>query len=205
MEPKPIAHVSLIELNCTHFWHPTDEQWRLIHISSNNILPLDCEQSLFFFRFSKGSAHARESWARNVPVPSRAFSHARGHLRVSGVLRSLFCRLSSCNLYIRPLPSTVLNDFISLWFPRDFRNTLFIVRATPLVFSLVVPPRVSHLKEISFFLKENRHPFSLKNTRKVNIPYPCLRQTSKFHLQASYLVCINEVIFFASLPGQRRL
>ena len=119
--------------------------------------------------------------------------------------RSLFCRLSSYNLYIRLLPSTLLNDFISLWFPRDFRNTLFIVRATPLVFSLVVPPRVSHLKEISFFLKENRHPFSLKNTRKVNIPYPCLRQTSKFHLQASYLVCINEVIFFASLPGQRRL
>ena len=79
------------------------------------------------------------------------------------------------------------------------------MRATPLAFSLAVPPRVSHLKEIFFFLKENRHSFSLKNTRKVKIPYPCLRQTSKFHLQASYLVCIYAVIFFASLPGQRRL
>ena len=67
---------------------------------------LDCEQSLFFFRFSKGSARARECWAakprdaRNeggsprrekrvsffMPLPSCALSHARGHLRVSGVL-----------------------------------------------------------------------------------------------------------------------
>ena len=35
---------------------------------------VDYEQSLFFFRFSKDIARAR------------AFSHARGHLRVSGVL-----------------------------------------------------------------------------------------------------------------------
>ena len=143
------------------------------------------------------------SVTRVVICVSRAFCSTDQEKRETA--RSLFCRLSSCSLYIRPLPSTLLNDFISLWFPRDFRNTMLIVRSTPLVFSLVVPPRVSHLKEISFFLKENRHPFSLKNTRKVNIPYPCLRQTSKFHLQASYLVCINEVIFFASLPGQRRL
>ena len=62
---------------------------------------LDCEQSFFFFRFSKGSARARECGAakprdaRNeggsrrrivVPLPSRAFSHARVHLRVSDVL-----------------------------------------------------------------------------------------------------------------------
>ena len=40
-------------------------------------ISLDCEQSLFFFRFSKGSVRARERCA---------FSHARGHLRVSGVL-----------------------------------------------------------------------------------------------------------------------
>ena len=55
---------------------------------------LDCEQSLFFFRFSKRNARVRERWtaksrdARNegAPFPSCAFSHARGHLRVSGVL-----------------------------------------------------------------------------------------------------------------------
>ena len=57
---------------------------------------LDCEQPLIFFRFSKGSARMRERWAaklqdaRNeafvMPLPSRAFSLARGHLRVSGVL-----------------------------------------------------------------------------------------------------------------------
>ena len=37
---------------------------------------IDCEQSLFFFRFSDGGARA---------LPSSAFSHARGHLRVSRV------------------------------------------------------------------------------------------------------------------------
>ena len=42
---------------------------------------IDCEQSLFFFRFSRGSAHAR------VPLPSRAISLARGHSRVSRFAR----------------------------------------------------------------------------------------------------------------------
>ena len=54
---------------------------------------LDFEQSLFFFRFSKGSARVRERWTakqrdttnESVPLPSRAFIHARGHLRVSGI------------------------------------------------------------------------------------------------------------------------
>ena len=44
-----------------------------------NLCLQDCERSLFFFRFSKGSARACERG-------TRAFSHARGHLRVSGVL-----------------------------------------------------------------------------------------------------------------------
>ena len=44
-------------------------------------LLLDCEQSLFFFRFSESKARARE------PLPSRAISHARGHLRVSRFAR----------------------------------------------------------------------------------------------------------------------
>ena len=62
---------------------------------------IDCEQSLFFFRFSEGSARLRECRAaRNevgiprrkkrvsflVPLPSRALNHERGHLRVSRVL-----------------------------------------------------------------------------------------------------------------------
>ena len=50
---------------------------------------VDCEQSLFFFRFSKGSVERRSRETRETraaPFPSRAFSHARGHLRVSGVL-----------------------------------------------------------------------------------------------------------------------
>ena len=50
-------------------------------------IKLDCEQSLFFFRFSKGNARAREREdarrAKRGPLPSRAISHARGHLRVS--------------------------------------------------------------------------------------------------------------------------
>ena len=59
-------------------------------VSTN--LCVDCEQSLFSFSFSKGNARARERWpekprdARNEGVSSRAFSQARGHLRVSGVL-----------------------------------------------------------------------------------------------------------------------
>ena len=53
---------------------------------------LDCEQSLFFFRFSKSNARARGGEAARrakrgrqpeKPLPSRAISHARGHLRVS--------------------------------------------------------------------------------------------------------------------------
>ena len=50
---------------------------------------VDCEQSLFFFRFGKGSARARErrSETRAAALPSRAISHARGHLRVSRFAR----------------------------------------------------------------------------------------------------------------------
>ena len=55
---------------------------------------LDFEHSLFFFRFSKGNARVCERWTakpqdttnEGVPLPSRAFIHARGHLRVSGIL-----------------------------------------------------------------------------------------------------------------------
>ena len=59
---------------------------------------LDCEQSLFFFRFSnaRGEAARREKRGQQpekkkeisfvVPLPSRVFSRVRGHLRVSGVL-----------------------------------------------------------------------------------------------------------------------
>ena len=39
------------------------------------MLLLDCEQTLVFFRFSQSSARSRE-------LLSRAFSYARGHLRV---------------------------------------------------------------------------------------------------------------------------
>ena len=44
-------------------------------------LHVDCKQSLFIFRFS-----GRECTRASVePLPSRAFSHAGGHLRVSRV------------------------------------------------------------------------------------------------------------------------
>ena len=42
---------------------------------------LDCEQSLFFFRFSERNARARERRGRETRE-TRAISHARGHLRV---------------------------------------------------------------------------------------------------------------------------
>ena len=52
---------------------------------------IDCEQSLFSFRFSEGNARARTTEKREtaffVPLPSRAISHARGHLRVSRFAR----------------------------------------------------------------------------------------------------------------------
>ena len=60
---------------------------------------VDCEQCLFFFRFSEGSARAREQRSRETretraaaredkePLPSRAIRHARGHLRVSRFAR----------------------------------------------------------------------------------------------------------------------
>ena len=53
---------------------------------------IDCEQSLFFFRFSesnagRGSGEAARSAKRGQPLPSRAISHARDHLRVSRFAR----------------------------------------------------------------------------------------------------------------------
>ena len=54
------------------------------------ILIVDYEQSLFFFRFSKGSARALEGWAAKLRQArnegSSPRSHARGHLHVSGIL-----------------------------------------------------------------------------------------------------------------------
>ena len=88
----------------SHAGHKSAQvQVTAVLITRQAVYPLDCEQSLFIFRFSEGSARARERWeakprdARNeggsprrkkrvVPLPSRAFSHSRGHLRVSGVL-----------------------------------------------------------------------------------------------------------------------
>ena len=62
---------------------------------------VDCEQSLFFFRFSERNARARERRScetretraaareekKKVPLLSRAISHARGHLRFSRFAR----------------------------------------------------------------------------------------------------------------------
>ena len=84
--------------------------------------PLDCEQSLFFFRFSKGSARAHASVERRSretretraaarqekekkwkkrdcsPLPSRAFSHARGHfLRVAVALLDGLSKNRDCS------------------------------------------------------------------------------------------------------------
>ena len=47
---------------------------------------LDCEQSLFFFRFSESNARARERQCRETRE-TRAISHARGHLRISRFAR----------------------------------------------------------------------------------------------------------------------
>ena len=61
-------------------------------LKEHSRLKIDCEQSLFLFRFSKGSARPRECWAakqRDARNEGGAFSHARGHLRVSSSLS--FC------------------------------------------------------------------------------------------------------------------
>ena len=103
------------------FWRKYDGRFQ--RKSETSRQKIDCEQSLFFFRFSKGSGRARErrscetretrvaareektttkkitrSWKTIlpgfagglsffVPLPSRAVSHARGHLRVSRFAR----------------------------------------------------------------------------------------------------------------------
>ena len=57
---------------------------------TNKFLPcVDCEQSLFFFRFSERSRRAQERRSRDTRETraSRTFSHARGHLRVSSFAR----------------------------------------------------------------------------------------------------------------------
>ena len=83
------------KINCLFFSSPT----------------LDCDQSLFFFRFSKGSARTRECWAalaarceKGGPLPSCAFSHARGHLRVLGVLLDGPRKMGDC-LESTPTPT----------------------------------------------------------------------------------------------------
>ena len=93
---------------------------------------IDCEQSLFLFRFSEGSARTREKRRRQpekkkewlsffVPV-SRALSHARGHLRVSRVLLDGPRKKRDCSLS-KPL----INDFSTeLTWDRsicDFKNS----------------------------------------------------------------------------------
>ena len=51
-------------------------------------LSIDCEQSLFFFRFSESNARARERRSRETrETRAAAISHARGHLRVSRFAR----------------------------------------------------------------------------------------------------------------------
>ena len=81
---------------------------------------VDCEQSLFFFRFSKGSAHARASGeaARRAkrgrqPLPSRAISLARGHLRVSRFAR----RTTEKRETARSLTNVERLYEVSLWNP----------------------------------------------------------------------------------------
>ena len=69
--------------------------------------------SLFFFRFSKGSARARERWAAK-PLPSRVFSHARGHLRVSRVLLNGPRKKKDCSLSTPAVTRTVFS------FPSEF-------------------------------------------------------------------------------------
>ena len=54
---------------------PVELWWRYLQTN----FTIDCEQSLFFFRFS-------ESKNPFVPLLSRAISHARGHLCVSRLL-----------------------------------------------------------------------------------------------------------------------
>ena len=66
------------------------------------MLLLDCEQSLFFFRFSESSACAQE-------LLSRAFSPARGHLCVSCFARQTTeKRETACSLWCFHSTNTVL-------------------------------------------------------------------------------------------------
>ena len=51
---------------------------------------IDCEQSLFFFRFSESNPRARERRSRETrETRAAAISHARGYLRISRFARSL--------------------------------------------------------------------------------------------------------------------
>ena len=55
---------------------------------TNKFLPcVDCEESLFFFRFSESSARAEVRRETRETRTSHTFSHARGHLRVSRFAR----------------------------------------------------------------------------------------------------------------------
>ena len=64
-------------------------QIQLVIILNCRVHLLDCEQSLFFFRFTEKSARARVRWATKPRDESRneggAFSHERGHFRVTCV------------------------------------------------------------------------------------------------------------------------
>ena len=70
------------------FKNPTESE-RSSTLNCDCLSQKNSKQSLFFFRFSKGSVERRSRETRETraaPFPSRAFSHVRGHLRVSGVL-----------------------------------------------------------------------------------------------------------------------
>ena len=83
------VYTSLTVLNARLLERATSQR-RVIRLSPTKVVavPLDSQQSLFFFKFSGGTVRERERRtaklrdARSEALPSHAFSHARGHLRV---------------------------------------------------------------------------------------------------------------------------
>ena len=88
--------------------------------------------SLFFFRFSKGSARTRERRSREtretrvaaffVPLPSRAISHARGHLRFSRFARRTTEKRETARSLLNTWPHLALQKWKPAGRIGDFGN-----------------------------------------------------------------------------------
>ena len=92
-------------INCQG-WKGEENRSKLCSLGGRAVgVPLDCEQSLFFFRFSESKREWEQCTSAGVAKPrdARNVSHARGHLRVSRFARRTTEKRETARSLVFPL------------------------------------------------------------------------------------------------------